>query len=182
MVAVRLSRPQIAELESALVDLCTQNGYSDSYVFHHTHCKANVRSEFLTAVSRIEFDAWGLTIDKANRWRETFRPSDFGEQRLIDSLIELLGFLPPARNNRTSLLLDIPKSENRRVQQWGQAVRQWHRSCGIETFVRVKSQTDTGRGGRIIQLADMLAGALNLEMRGELVLTERLRTRIHVIN
>ena len=181
MVAVQVSRQHLSELERGLDDLRKRLKFDERHAFRHANCTTRLRAQFLNCICAIEFAAWASIIDKSMHWRESFRPSDPGDQRLVLTLLAVLAHMPHSDFQRTHLLLDIPKAENHRVRQWSQEIRQHYRHGGTSSFRRVMSQADTDEGGSIIQVADMLAGSLNLEMRGELVLPSAIRRRITIV-
>lgn len=181
MVAVRVADACLTDLDHELIALRKQFRFHERHAFRHASCTAVLRENFLECVCRIEFAAWARIIAKSTEWRDRFRPSEPGDQRLVQALIDVLVCIPANEHEPASLLLDIPKTENHRVRRWAQEIRERNRQSGYPHFKRVKSQTDTDDGGGIIQIADMVAGSLNSEMRGDLVLPRGVRSRIQVV-
>ncbi|HRA46659.1 MAG TPA: hypothetical protein PK819_01155, partial [Thermomicrobiales bacterium] len=126
-------------------------------------------------------DCWVRTVDKRGEWHRSFVPSLSGEQRLVTHVLEILGSMPAGEEERTAVLLDIPRSENRRVQQWRKQMRDHNALAGRSSFGKVKSQEDTATGGEIIQLADMLAGAVNHQLQGDNATLGMLSGRIQLV-
>jgi len=95
MVAVRVADACLTDLDHELIALRKQFRFHERHAFRHASCTAVLRENFLKSVCRIEFAAWARIIAKSTEWRDRFRPSEPGDQRLVQALIDVLVCIPP---------------------------------------------------------------------------------------
>lgn len=167
MTAVDLSESERANLRSAVSALRVNRRFSEQTTFRYSSVSDYNRAAFFEAVAPIEFRAWVHVVDKEKDWASSFPTRTVGDRRLLEMLLRMLPHFPHDRLHQTRLLLEFPRTENDRVARWRKEASDWCRQNNISPFRQVKSQTDSGTDGEIIQLADMVAGCINRqELRG----------------
>jgi hypothetical protein len=164
MAAVVATDEQISSIVCVMRNLRSYHRFSEESCYRFSSAAPRTKREFFEAIEPVPFDGYAVQIEKRIVWNGMAHRGITGEQRLINCFLTLFTAIPLPE--RFTVLVDIPKSENRRVQHWRKHLSDYFRQQGTSPSVRIKAQIDTSPGGELIQLADMLAGAIRSRAEG----------------
>jgi hypothetical protein len=146
-------------LDEALVGVRHSRHLPDGYCFKFSDSRPQIRDAFFAGVAGLSVWIHATVIDKAT-WPDRYLRTTTGQDRTIEAIMAtVLGCRDEFISGQT-LLVDSSRDEQRSVNRIRDRLRRGLSDAGRGSFARVKAYPDHGNEGAIIQVADMVAGAL----------------------
>jgi hypothetical protein len=181
VAAAHVDRELLSELDAELNQARRSHRLPSTYAFKYSGSRPVIRESFYSAVSRTSFDVTVLATDKTN-WDPSEYSSTTGRLRIARAVSSVLCIAPEHYISGQRVLIDLPASEGRFVQEVRQEIRAALRRHGRESIRALKPVPDHRSEGAIIQLADFAAGLILDEVTGRRVTVPvEFRTRIRRI-
>ncbi len=148
-------------LRAALTLLRECHGFRPDTVFKHADSSDRVRADFFEQISHTGIEVRVRLVDKTRDWPPAFSKLT-SNQRITSCLAASAADLPDRIIAGGVLLLDLDqKRDGKLCSSTAGAINRSTRTGGRAGFRKVKCCPDTDRElGEIIQVADMVAGAL----------------------
>lgn len=148
-------------LESALERARRARRLPADYVFHFSGSRPQVREVFFNELGSVPFSAHARVLDKT-LWTLEYLKSSDGLTRIQREIVELLIQCPDAVVGRQTLLIDDERSKQRMIAPIKTDLNRRLEASGRPGLRKVKTCPDHDPSlGAIIQVADMIAGALH---------------------
>ena len=149
-------------LHHSLADVRDRHHHRPGYIFKHADSTHRLRTDFFDALATSGVEVRVRLIDKARDWPAEFWQIKRGDERLASSLAEATSLLPAALIEDQTLLLDLHKRKDGRLCTLiTKAVHRSTRTEGRRGFSKIRPCPDDDDSfGEIIQVADMVAGAV----------------------
>ena len=160
-VVAHVERSDWPVFEIALAAARRQRGLGESFVFHHGKCRPVIRQAFFDELRNVPYSAHARIVDKRT-WPVEFIRRTSGDERIRSEIVALILTCADDVIGGQILLVDCPKAEMRNVIAIKTAINQALATHGRAGLRLVKPCPDHHRSqGAIIQVADMIAGALH---------------------
>jgi hypothetical protein len=167
-------------LEASIARVRIRRWLPADFAFHFHRMSLQVREAMFDELVAIPDHAHALVIDK-RLWSRNHVSRTRGDDRLQTSIVELICRCPDDLVANQDLLIDYPKAENAKIIEIKRNLKRALAAHGRTSFRAVKPAPDTGATGALIQVADVIAGALqDAPNRGPPYL-HRLRERITLV-
>ncbi len=148
-------------LEEALAAARLRRALPPNYVFHFSGSRPQIRDAFFDELKEVSFRAHARVIDK-RMWTPIYLRETTGDERIQSEIVALLFQCPDRVISDQTLLIDGAKNEARKVVRIKTELNRMLSHAGRSGMRKVKSCPDTHQSqGAIVQVADMIAGALH---------------------
>lgn len=180
-VVVHVERAEWHQLEAALATARRRRKLGNEFVFHYGRCRPVVRESFFVELRNVPFTAHARIIDKRTWPHEVIRATS-GDERIQSEIVALLLRCPDDVVAKQILLVDSPKTEMKRILTLKTSLNRALSANGRIGFRLVKPCPDHHRSqGAVIQVADMIAGALHDAGDTGSAYFDGLRKKIHIV-
>ncbi len=148
-------------LHYSLVDLRHQLQLTNRFVFHYVDCPSSLATAFFDAIRSVELEIRIGVIDKQHDWTHPATVSMRGQERLRLVISKLSLHLPQRVVDGCQLLIDGSRSERKFGLGTRKTIRQSFDQANRTCFRDIRLCADgNDPDGEIIQIADMVAGAV----------------------
>ena len=131
----------------------------ENYCFKFSGSRPGIREAFFVELARQSASFQATVVDKST-WSEDYLRTTTGQTRVIEAIVETIATCADTFVAGQTLLIDSDRDEQRAVNQIRGRLRRALADADRRSFARVKAYPDHGGEGAIIQIADMVAGAL----------------------
>lgn len=148
-------------LEEALAKVRRKRSLPPNYVFHFSGSRPQIREAFFDELTRLPLSAYGRVFDK-NLWTQSYIQRTRGNARIQTEIVELLIRCPDHLIGGQMLLIDGQKSETSLIAPIKTELNRRLAIAGRASLRKIKACPDDHPSeGAIVQVADMIAGALH---------------------
>jgi len=148
-------------LEAALAGARRIRSLPPDYVFHFSGSRPQIREALFKELKRVPLSAHGRVFDK-NLWAQSYFRRTNGIARIQAEIVELMIHCPDHLIGGQTLLIDGEKSETKLIAPIKTELNRRLVIGRRASLRRVKTCPDDHQSqGAIIQVADMIAGALH---------------------
>ena len=134
-------------------------GLPPRFAFRYSSSSERVRAAFFAAICHVPITARASIIDKRTWGPATFRSR--GWDRINQCIADVVCGCPPELIAGQVVLIDQPKHETAAVRGTAATLKRALQGVGIAPFPQIKPCPDHRAQGLVIQVADMVAGALH---------------------
>jgi hypothetical protein len=156
-----IDESRLEQIELNLRTVRQSRGLPPTYAFkyHRLQGRPELRAAFFAGIGDLSISATVLVVDKS-AWPENFRRTTRGPDRITKYIADLIRGCADGFVVGHTLLIDGEKDETPTLTAARNAVSRAMEATGRRSFRKVKMSTDDSAGGEIIQVADMIAGAI----------------------
>lgn len=149
------------QLHDLFLELRDRHQLTNRFVFHFVDCPSTLATAFFDAIRPAELEIRIGVIDKPHDWGAPAIRSMRGQDRLSVAISDLAIKLPSQFVDGSQLLIDGSRSERKFGLGTRQAIRHAFRQANRRCFRDIRLCADgNDPDGEIIQIADMVAGAV----------------------
>jgi len=150
---------QLPLLHEVLDRVRADRGLSAGFAFRYSASSDRVRAAFFSEFRNVPMSARAMIVDKRRWGPERYRSR--GYERIDECIVSLVCACPPEMIAGQVLLIDQPRKETAAVTRTATAVKRGLRGIGVHPYPQIKPVPDHRAQGSIVQVADMIAGALH---------------------
>lgn len=148
-------------LEQALAEARRTRSLPANYVFHFSGSRPKIREAFFDEIKGVPLFAHARLLDK-RLWTRSYLQATTGDDRIQAEILELLLQCPDTCIGGQTLLIDGSRREARKIAPLKTALSRALTTRGRDGLRRVKACPDSHpTQGALVQVADMIAGALH---------------------
>jgi hypothetical protein len=148
-------------LHHTFVELRNRQQLTNRFVFHYVDCPSSLATAFFDTIRSAELEIRIGVIDKLHDWADSGVLSMRGQERLRVAISDLAIQLPSQVVSGGQLLIDGSRSERKFGIGTRQTLRQSFDQANRTGFRDIRLCADgNDPDGEIIQIADMVAGAV----------------------
>jgi len=180
VVSAQLATDRVPDLAGAMEDVRRTRRLPDGFTFRYSSCRPSIREAWFARVPSIPVEVTALVIDKRN-WNRDYMRRTTGDDRVLHGVVKVVLAMPARHVAGQRLLIDYPSRERRKVDAIARAIASACRAGGQQSFSAVRPCPDDRRDGDIVQVADMIAGALRDRDRSGTALLASFGNRVKVV-
>lgn len=158
---VSINADEREHLHRALEDVRKQHRKTDGFIFHFVDCPPDIADTFFRSIRTVNLQ---IRVGVANKRLDRVQPditSLRGQQRLLHALTGFSVRLPSSIASGHTLLIDAPKNEKKLALSIRRSIRDGYASANRVCFQDIRLCPDgNDPDGEIVQVADMVAGAV----------------------
>jgi hypothetical protein len=157
---VHLQSDHWEALEEALARARRRRSLPTNYVFHFSGSRPQIREAFFDALHGVPFSAHARVVDKRH-WTSAYLAETTGDARIQAEIVELIARCPDFLISKQTLLIDGHKRDAGKMVPLKTEINRRLTVAGKAGIRKVKvCPDDHPSQGAIVQVADMIAGAL----------------------
>jgi hypothetical protein len=158
---VHVDAADLPKIEQMLSEARVRLSPERDLVFKHSRLKSSAEAHrrFYEAVNGVDWSAHVHLLDKT-AWNRQHGKGARGIDCIRDGITRLVAHCPDAVVANQVLFIDLPRAEEKLVQDYRMSIRKALKAIRRTGFRNVRPCPDHRQHGDIVQMADMIAGEL----------------------